>query len=133
MNWEYVSGFFDADGSVTLSNQGNSRNRTLQISFHNSELPIIESIREFIAEETGYNGSVSKKKARKETHKDSYDLKYAFFSAYIISSKLTLYHQKKVHRINTYKKIQEVTPRNGRYSEDLLKRRSELEELFWKH
>jgi hypothetical protein len=33
MNWSYVGGFFDADGSITLERIHSNQERTMQISF----------------------------------------------------------------------------------------------------
>lgn len=133
MNWDYVSGFFDADGSVTLVNLSNSKNKTIQLSFHNNELSILNSIKTFIDSEIGCNGVISTKKPRKINHSVSFDLKYSYSSALDVANRISTIHPKKKHRIEIYQKIQEVTPRNGKYTDDLRKRRSELEELFWKH
>jgi len=68
MDWNYVSGFFDADGSISLVrkySKGNA-NRTIQISFHNTELSILGEIRDFISSEIGVNGIISVKKPKKE-------------------------------------------------------------------
>jgi len=133
MNWTYITGFFDADGSITLVTPNKGKKKTLQLSFHNNEINILNSIREFIENETTYKGSISVKKAKKIAHNDSYDLKYSYRAALTIASKLKPLHHKKVHRIAIYKQIQAVTPRNGKYTEKNRAKRSILEEKFWKH
>lgn len=133
MNWKYISGFFDADGSVTLATHTRGKNRTLQVSFHNNELTILKEIQAYIYEQLNLKGSISTKKARKNTHQDSYDLKYSYSGAMQVANKLDSMHPKKVHRIKIYNAIQEVTPRNGKYSKALLSKREQLEQEFWKH
>lgn len=133
MNWNYITGFFDADGSVTLVHPGNSKRKTVQISFHNNELNILESIKNFIYNETGLNGHISIKKARKETHNDSYDLKYVYRSASSLIQYIDTIHPKKQHRFKVYSDIQNITPRNGKYTPEALEKREKLEELFWNH
>lgn len=134
MNWDYISGFFDADGSVTLANPGNSKYKTVYISFHNNELSILESIKEFIEKEEGIKGTIVEKKVRLERHKVSYDLKYDFFSKVIeITSKMKIEHPKKIHRIKIAKQLADVVPRNGKYTKELLSKRKELENLFFEY
>lgn len=133
MNWNYITGFFDADGSVTAVSNNKGKNKTLQVSFHNNELNILEEIRNFIIKDIDVIGSISLKKAKKETHQDSYDLKYSYRNALKVANKLNTIHLKKNHRIKIYNLIQEKTKRNGKYSESELKEREFLLEDFFKH
>lgn len=130
MNWDYITGFFDADGSVTAV-KNTSRNKTLQISFHNCELNILQNIQSFIYEDIGIKGHISCKKAKKENHRDAYDLKYSYRSAFEVARKLKTIHLKKKHRINIYKLVQEKTKRNGKYSEQEKLEREKLIEKFF--
>lgn len=133
MNWEYISGFFDADGSVTLVKVGSkNEKKTLQISFSNNEKGILKKIERFIHNELGFSGSISVKSARKPSHKDSYELKYVYSQAHVLSKNIKSHHPKKKHRIKTYKKIQEIVPRNGKYSKQILAKRNDLERDFFK-
>jgi hypothetical protein len=133
MNWNYITGFFDADGSVTLTTPGKGKRKTLQLSFHNNEMAILTSIRNFIEKETGYKGSLACKRARQASHHDSYDLKYSYSAALIIGEHMSSIHPKKAHRIKVYRQIQDITPRNGQYTEEGSIERFKLEEEFWKH
>jgi hypothetical protein len=131
MNWDYITGFFDADGSISLVRQNKNRERAPQISFHNNELNILENIQSFIKKELNIIGHISKKKKAKEHHGQQYDLKYhGFPKCIVIGSKLRSIHQKKIKRILLSELIHKITPRNGKYSEQTLKTRSELELKF---
>ena len=44
MDWSYVAGFFDGEGSV-----GKPREGTIQLRFCNNDKPVLEDIRNFIA------------------------------------------------------------------------------------
>jgi hypothetical protein len=46
---------------------------------------------------------------------------------------MNVLHPKKKHRFEIIKKLKDVTKRNGKYSEEELKNRYEIEELFWLH
>lgn len=134
MNWEYVSGFFDADGSVTLSKLQKNKNKTVVISFHNNEKTILESIQEFILKETNVKGFITHKKQKKENHNDSYSLNYSYIPKVIELIKfMKVLHPKKKHRFEIINKLKDVTKRNGKYTEEEMKNRYEIEELFWLH
>lgn len=133
MNWDYITGFFDADGSVTAIQVMKGNNKTLQLSFHNNEINILEEIRDFISEEIDIKGHISLKKAKKENHSDAYDLKYTYRNALAVANKITSIHPKKKHRFQIYNLIQEKTKRNGKYTEEEKKEREALVEKFFKH
>ena len=131
MNWEYISGFFDADGCITISKPTKNKNKTIQISFHNNEREILENIKSFILQEIEVKGHISTKKAKQDTHKDSYDLKYTYLNALKVANKLVSKHPKKKRKIELYNLIQEKTKRNGKYTEQELQERKTLEEQFF--
>ena len=131
MNWNYISGFFDADGSISLIKHS-SENKTIQVSFHNTDLQLINSIRAYIERELGFRGSLATKNPRQETHSISYDLKYSYKQALLIFEHLTSCHRKKTHRIATVLKYYaQLTPRNGKYTIEMLNRRKAFERLFF--
>lgn len=132
MNWEYITGFFDADGSVTISKHSKGRKRSPQISFHNNEIDILIAIQAFIFRELSIKGFISKKKKVKEHHGQQYDLKYIDFAKCLkIANKIATIHPKKKKRFEVIEKLQKFTPRNGKYTEELLYQRSILEEEFF--
>ena len=134
MDWSYISGFFDADGSISLvkKNQNNNTNKSIQISFHNTQLSILEEIKNFIDMDLNIKGFISTKKAKKENHSISYDLKYVQYKGYLISRKIESSHPKKKRKIEIYNNIQALTPRNGKYNEKMLNQRNKLVEEFFK-
>ncbi len=132
MNWEYVTGFFDADGSISLVKKNKNRERSPQISFHNNELNILLDIQNFILLELNIKGFISKKKKIKEHHGQQYDLKYEGFpKCILLGNNLSSIHYKKIKRISLMSLIHAVTPRNGKYDEQTLKTRLELESQFF--
>lgn len=134
MSWEYISGFFDADGSITLSVLSKGKNKTPVLSFHNNEISILEDIKEFVLSELNVNGFIVHKKSKKETHNDSYSLSYKYFPKVImLMSKLNIKHPKKKHRYEIILKLYELTKRNGKYSEEELTKKLDVENLFWLH
>lgn len=133
MTWDYITGFFDADGSVTAVLVGNKeKNKTLQVSFHNNEINILKEIQSFIFQELGFKGSISLKPAKKETHNDAYELKFVYRQALEVANKMTSIHPKKKHRIEIYNLIQQLTKRNGKYTEQEINDRNALIEEFFR-
>lgn len=132
MNWNYITGFFDADGSITYIRPGKNRMKTLQISFHNNERVILDDIREFIFKELGYKGVICTKKPQKLTHGIQYELKYKYDQAYNVSLKLKTIHSKKKHRIKIYSEIKKLVKRNGKYSLEEKEAILKLENEFFK-
>jgi intein/homing endonuclease len=133
MNWDYITGFFDADGSITAVSHGKGKNKSIQVSFHNNEMSILEEIKQFILKDINIIGTISKKISKNENHQDAYDLKYSFRNGLAVANKLISIHPKKLHRIKIYNLIQEKTKRNGKYTEQELLEREELVIQFFKH
>ena len=131
MNWDYISGFFDADGCITISSNAKGKNKTIQISFHNNELEILKEIQQFILKELNVKGHISTKLPKKENHNIAYDLKYTYLNGLKVANKLHLKHTKKAHKIKIYNSIQKATKRNGKYTEEELQKRRDLETLFF--
>ena len=131
MDWNYITGFFDADGSITLTCPNKGKNKTLQLSFHNNELEILKSIQKFILDDLGIKGFISKKLPKKDNHNIAYDLKYNYISALKVANKISSLHPKKSHRIKIYNLIQTKIKRNGKYSNEEILEREILEKKFF--
>ena len=134
MNEDYISGFFDADGSITMSyNSKNDKFRTLKIDFTNIKLNILLDIQAFLLEKYNLHLYISTKPAKKENHSIAYTLSCASNQqCYKLCTILKSIHPKKLHRINTILKYHNlVTKRNGKYKENEYTRRLAYERLFF--
>lgn len=131
MNIHYISGFFDADGYLTMGKNGKEEH-VPYAGFTNNIREILEEIQCFLFENFSIKGHISKKTARKETHHDSYDLKYSGFKTCgILKNILCLKHPKKIARFEILQSIHDLTNRGGKYSEQMLKdRRNRCEDFF---
>ena len=134
MDFTYISGFFDADGSISLLSIHRNEYKSIQVSFCNNELTILEAIQDFLFKKIKIKGGISKKKARKKNHSDNYELKYTRDSALKLIKYLNSHHPKKRYRIAValryYKK---VTNRNGKYkAQDLVKKEAFNRLFYWK-
>lgn len=129
----YISGFFDADGSITMSKSYKSaKYRTVKIDFTNTELSILKEIQNFLAE-NDITSFISTKPAKKETHNISYALSVNSNQMCLKLCKLLdSKHPKKLHRINTVIKYHDlVTNRGGHYNEKEHTKRLAYERLFF--
>lgn len=132
MNWQYISGFFDADGSITYTNRRKGRNKTVQLTFTNVHLNILTDIEKFIRKETGGKGFFKTKHPKKDTHQTSYELMYVDLPKTLaIIEKMRLVHPIKKFKCKLIKYLKTITPRNGKYTEELLIKRERFEKKFF--
>lgn len=134
MNIDYISGFFDADGSISIGRKHKSaKYKSLKLDFANNELYVLEEIKKFLLT---YNikSYISKKLAKKITHQDSYTLSVQGSYALKLCKLLKLKHSKKIHRVNCINKYwNKVTIRNGKYTDTQIKSKLAFERLFFYH
>lgn len=132
MNINYISGFFDADGSITLTCKSKNEFKSPQISFHNTEISILQEIQNYLFLNYNIKGYISTKKPIKENHSIAYDLKYTGNNSKILSKLLISIHPKKRHRLNCINKYYNiVTKRNGKYNIKELSKKLAFERLFF--
>jgi hypothetical protein len=132
MTWEYISGFFDADGSILLAKPSKKQPKTIFIHFSNNDYNLLKTIQKFIFKELNLKGSISTKSPKKDTHSIAYELKYGYNAAYLICTHLKSLQIKKKYKIDiTLKLYKNCTPRNGKYSTNLLAAKKEFEILFY--
>jgi len=134
MNLDYISGFFDADGSITMSySKKGNKFRSLKIDFTNVHLCILLEIQKFFKENYNIPLFICTKPAKKETHQISYTLSSSSNQRCVSLCKLlTSHHPIKKHRINTILKYHDkVTKRNGKYSNQEYTRKLAYERLFF--
>lgn len=133
MNWDYISGFFDADGSVTLSRMRKGAKRTAVIGFTNNKKEILDQIDDFIFKECGFRGIFYTYKPIKTTHSIGYDLRYTYYpKVTVLISHIKTQHLKKKKRFEIIQQLNLLTPNNGKYTSDQLSKKEKLEKLFFK-
>jgi hypothetical protein len=133
MNISYISGFFDADGSITMChNLKNDKFKTIKIDFTNIELELLKSIQSYLFVEHNLKLFISTKPSKRSAHSISYSLSLSSNQKCITLCKLLKSnHPKKLHRINTIIKYHDkVTNRNGKYTEQQITRKLAYERLF---
>ena len=132
MNIQYISGFFDADGSITMVRSSRSAYfRHPKIDFSNTQLTILQEIQNWLTEQ-GIKSYISEKPTKKKNHSTSYTLGISYNSALQMCKLLTSHHPIKKHRIATINKYySRLTKRNGKYTEREKQSKFALERLFF--
>jgi len=130
MNWNYISGFFDADGSITFVKVHKNGMKTPQLSFSNNEKNILIEIKEFIQKELNIKGFICKKV---QNNFVNYELRYTYLPKILLITKyINSIHPKKRFRINLIQtKLINIIPRNGKYTKELLLEYEEFENQFF--
>lgn len=126
---EYIAGFFDADGSVSLIRCARNENRSPQVCFHNSYRSILEAIKDYLG-----CGTITLKRAKKQTHSDSYDLKVTHRQALVVAEKIYPYvrHPAKKERLRLLlEEYLSTTDRQGNYTRKALIAKYDFEERFF--
>ena len=124
----YAAGMFDGEGSVSLIRHCENRSHSPQVSIASTDL---EAVRWF---QKRFGGSVVTKQPRQSNHSVSYDWRLtdrrALAFLEIIRPYLVI--ERKIRRIDLLlADYVACTPRNGRYTEDMLKRKEALIETFF--
>lgn len=132
MNIQYISGFFDADGSITLSKKrSSSLYRYPKIDFTNTKIKILIEIERYL-KSVDIVAHISKKDPRKNNHSQSFVLSISGNNAIKLCYLLNSLHPVKRHRINTIlKHYKKVTPRNGKYNKRLHSKKLAFERMFF--
>lgn len=132
MNLHYISGFFDADGSVMLISRTKGEFKSPTISFSNTKLEILELIQNFLLINHNLKGYISTKPSKSINHNIAYDLKYSGTYAKELSKLLISFHPMKIHRLKVINKYYNlVTNKNGKYNKEQLSKKLAFERLFF--
>jgi hypothetical protein len=127
--YAYLAGLFDGEGTVTLSkNNSSDRFRIPVISISSTTLNLLELCK------STFGGFISTQKVYKEHYKQSWSWKVNYDAAINAAILLIPYIQEPQKKrrlqliIDHYK---EVTPRNGKYTEEMLLIKSSFETEFF--
>ncbi|AYO31488.1 hypothetical protein D2962_13565 [Biomaibacter acetigenes] len=125
----YIAGIIDGEGSITLVKQHKNRNPSPMISVASTDLELLIWMKKTI------NGGtiIKKKNYNPENHLNSYVFNLTYNKALKLLQEIEPYLviERKKQRarllINEYK---QVTPRNGKYNEELAKKREKFYKTF---
>lgn len=120
----YIAGLVDGEGTITLTRKHQNENRQLCVSISSTEIDLLN----FVLSATGV-GKITNKKPSESHHAHSY--------AYAVYNRQALALLENICQfLRSYKRdraeliLQEyliVTPRNGKYTSELLSRKKEFE------
>lgn len=121
----YIAGIIDGEGSIILQKFHKNQFPSPCVSIASTSMELLTWIRNIV----GKGKIISKKNYNPEKHKDcySYILKYNNSISFIEEIYPYLIIKGKIKRANLIlTRYKEVTPRNGRYSSEMLKSKEQL-------
>jgi hypothetical protein len=124
----YTAGLIDGEGTITLSKLNSGEFRSPVISISSTSYELLEFLK------TNYGGSISKHKVYKNHHKQSWSWKIVNDRAVELCTNLLpfLLEKSKLKRCKLISKFyKKLTPRNGKYPDELTKKKRQFEQLFF--
>lgn len=120
----YIAGLIDGEGTVTLCRKHKNENRQLAVSISSTEKYLLEYVLEAVG-----TGKITSKKTVKTHHSPSFT--YAIYNRQALSllEQISPYLQtyKKYRSQLILKDYLRLTPRNGKYSEELRAAKQDFE------
>lgn len=130
--WEaaYIAGIIDGEGSITLTKNHKNEMRRPLISISSNDLDMLTYIQNLVG-----GNIIRKKNYNPLKHQNSYLLsikskKEVFTLLEEISPYLRITKKRK-RAVLILERYNKVTPRNGKYTEDLLNKKLKFEEEFY--
>lgn len=124
----YLAGIIDGEGTVTLTVKQKGETRHLAVTVSGTELSLIQ----YIAKTIGV-GMIVSKKVYKENHPPAYT--YSLFSRQALDLLEQITPHLKTYKYRRSKLVLKdyikVTPRNGRYTPEMIKRKEKFVEKFF--
>ena len=129
MHIAYIAGIIDGEGTITLTRiRKSDMFRSPVVSVSSTTPEILDLLK------AKYGGYISTQKVYKAHHKQSYSWKLVNDKAFIILDDIKDYivvPEKKYRCDLLLESYKQVTPRNGRYTSELLRLKQEFEEKFF--
>lgn len=125
----YLAGFIDGEGTVTLTRKHKNENRQLAITISNTERQILEFCLKVIGA-----GKITNKRVSEAHHTPSFT--YAIYNRQALSLLKQIEPYLRSYKVKRAQLILAnyiaLTPRNGKYTEELMKKRKEFEKSVLK-
>ena len=120
----HLAGFIDGEGTITLTRKHKNENRQLAVTISNTERQILD----FCLESIGV-GKITNKRTSKPHHTPSFV--YSIYNRQALSLLEQIIPYLRSYKLRRAQLILKdyisLTPRNGKYSEELLNKRKEFE------
>lgn len=124
----YIAGLIDGEGTITLTRKHRNENRQLAVTISSTERNLLQ----FVLHSTGV-GKITNKRISQTQHKPSYT--YAVYNRQALRLLQQIQPQLKSYKAArsalVLRDYVDVTPRNGKYSKELLVDRRNFERVFW--
>lgn len=123
----YTAGLFDGEGSISLVRQKNNRSHSPQVAVASTDLEVLQWLR------NRFGGSIVTKQPRKPSHSVSYDWRLTDRRALTFLALIRPYLviERKIRRVDLLlNDYVACTPRNGRYTKEMVERKQALVETF---
>jgi hypothetical protein len=124
----YVAGLIDGEGSICLSRNHKKSHRSPSVTFPNTSPELICIFNSLCG------GVVCNKRKSADHHTSSQHVKLTYNAALDLLAQIRPYmhHPKKCYRADLLlSEYKAVTPRNGKYTDELLVRRADFEHRFF--
>lgn len=122
----YIAGLIDGEGTVTLTRKHKNENRQLCVSISSTEISLLD----YVLAVTGV-GKITTKKTSQSHHSRSFT--YAVYNRQALALLENTIPFLKSYKCDRAKLILRdyltVTPRNGKYTADVMARKKEFEQL----
>ena len=125
----YIAGIIDGEGSIMLEKFYNNQHPAPCISIASTSIELLEYIKDTI----GKGNIKSKKNYNTEKHQDSYTYVLRYDNAINLLNNIYPYliiPSKRKRAKLIIEKYKKLTPRNGRYTDELLKEKMEFYNEF---
>lgn len=124
----YAAGLFDGEGSISLIRHHDNRTHSPQVSVASTDYEVVSWFRE------RFGGSIVTKQPRQSNHSVSYDWRLTDRRALVFLDLIRPYLviERKIRRVDLLlNDYVACTPRNGRYTKEMVERKQALLETFF--
>jgi len=123
----YIAGLIDGEGTITLTRMHPNENRRLVVSIANTELQILQFVIDQVCA-----GKITKKRTTSDRHTPSFCYAITSQQALALLSQVTpfLLSYKRRRAELALAQYKALTPRNGKYTPELMIERQEFEQSF---
>jgi hypothetical protein len=123
----YIAGLIDGEGTITLTRMHANETRRLVVSIANTEIPILQFVKDHVRA-----GKITNKRVTSDHHTPSYCYSITSTQALSLLQQVLPYLRsyKRRRAALALARYRALTPRNGRYTTQLLNDRHEFEQEF---
>lgn len=124
----YIAGLIDGEGTITLCRKHINEYRQLAVTIANTEYVLIKEILDIIGA-----GKITKKNPYKEKHSEAYTYQIYNQQAHSLLTQICFYLRsyKKKRAEFVLENYNRLTPRNGKYSEEVLAEKEKFIKSFF--